>query len=86
MRSGAPEKTGRWFPFPTVCMKKWAAQPVASARHISHPFCARFLRMSGLCQVSADTNLAIEKFYFSIFALYAAETFLSFATGMIYWD
>jgi len=29
-------------------------------------FCARFLRMSSLCQVRADTNLAIEKCYFSI--------------------
>ena len=28
----------------------------------------------------------IEKIYFSIFALYAVETFLSFATRMIYWD
>ena len=33
----------------------------------SYPhFCARFLRMPSLCQVRADTNLAIEKFYFSI--------------------
>ena len=30
-------------------------------------FCARFLRMSSLCQVRADTNPAIEKIYFSIF-------------------
>ena len=30
-------------------------------------FCASFLRMPSLCQVRADTNLAIEKFYFSIF-------------------
>ena len=29
-------------------------------------FCARFLRMPSLCQMRADTNLAIEKFYFSI--------------------
>ena len=35
--------------------------------HFSPPhFCARFLRMTSLCQVRADTNLAIEKFYFSI--------------------
>ena len=39
--------------------------------------CARSLRISSLCQVRADTNLVIEKFYFSIFALpfYSASTF-----------
>ena len=30
-------------------------------------FCARMLRMPRLCHVRADKNLAIEKFYFSIF-------------------
>ena len=35
----------------------------------SSHFCARFLRMPSLCQVRADTNLEIEKFYFSIFLL-----------------
>ena len=33
----------------------------------SSHFCARFLHIPSLCQVCADTNLAIEKFYFSIF-------------------
>ena len=42
--------------------------PVVSFIFSAH-FCARFLRMSSLCQVRADTNLAIEKFYFSIFFL-----------------
>ena len=29
-------------------------------------FCARFLRMPRLCQVRADTNLAIEKIFFNL--------------------
>lgn len=37
--------------------------------HFLPHFCARFLRITSLCQVRADTNLAIEKFYFSIFLL-----------------
>ena len=35
--------------------------------HDSSHFRARFLRMPSLCQVCADTNLTIEKLYFSIF-------------------
>ncbi len=41
----------------------------------SSRFCARFWRMSSLCQVRADTNLAkIEKFCFSIFATLFAHS------------
>ena len=36
--------------------------------------------MSSLCQVRADTNLAIEKFYFSIFPHIRSETGLSLVT------
>ena len=36
--------------------------------HFSPHFCARSLRITSLCQVRADTNLAMEKFYFSIFS------------------
>ena len=35
--------------------------------HSSSHFRARFLRMPSLCHVCADTNLTIEKLYFSIF-------------------
>ena len=39
-----------------------------SCQHVSPHFRARFLHVPSLCRVRADTNLAIEKFYFSIFS------------------
>ena len=57
--------------------------PVVSFIFSAH-FCARFLRMSSLCQVRADTNLAIEKFYFSIFLTFylkRAYPIVTFSTG-----
>ena len=40
--------------------------------HLSSHFCAHFLRIPSLRQVHADTNLAIEKFHFSIFLPYVS--------------
>ena len=47
-------------------------------------FCAHFLRISSLCQVRADTNLVIEKFYFSICMppfFYYVQKKMSYAAG-----
>ncbi len=48
-------------------------------------FCAHFLRISSLCQVRADTNLVIEKFYFSICMppfFYYVQKKMSYAAGL----
>ena len=57
------EKTSYLFP---LMRNNGALSPMYLTFIFSAHFCARFLRVSRLRQVSTDTNRAIVKFYFSI--------------------
>ncbi len=52
------------FRFSSSVKESFNCHKITCFYHFSPHFCARFLRMPSLCQVRADTNLAIEKFLF----------------------